>query len=1197
MLSTIRAKETTALAELSSNMPVSRASSGKGRATKKARAKDAESDEDVVSVTDTAKEDAVEDEELPHKAAAKSSKTKGKAAASAASAGMAGSADDIVDMHDMGQVDDEHMAQIEGEFEAEALSQMEVHRADSEAHLCGAVKNLELRNFMNHHHFMVDFGRNVNFIVGVNGSGKSAILTGLTLVLGGQVRSTGRRDFIRDGQDEGELVVTITNEGQDAYKPEEYGKTIKITRTLKKSGTNTWKTSNGQTGKTIKTKASEVQMIAEHFNFQVDNPIAVLNQDMTKKFMQSSTKREKYEFFEKGTSIDLIKSNYQATGNNTFQIGKGIRDQEKGLEMLWKDAEEAEKDYERAKKLENMESEIKKFEEYHSWTFIFELEDKLKATQKQLDIATKDRQKLLDKAELDGEKVDGQKKVAADLQSKSRELENRVKELSKQMHELKAVRKKRMRIETKRKQIQESLSDFKQKQVELNNEIENIKANAESEGEKKMKEQQRLLDKLEGQLTKFEADYKTATDGYYQSREAVEQYKDQLDALASKVQAAKKQTKTALENLKVVQSGSKDRLAAYGKEMMALHKAIQKESSWKGHAPIGPIGLHIEPVDASWSPAIEFCVGASLRSFIVDNNDDRKKLQGIIRRVYSQSFGPSVIEKKAEKSRYVLNDRVDTTRLNPKDALLCEDAIRVDNDQVYNVLVDRSRIHQAVLFKNERKCKDFTDSNPRNLYQGFAYEGPGKKGRFIPSGNPNTKSRFYTDKSNHNSVIGMDMTAMIEVRKAEYDRRVDTERNLVAQEGELRQRFAAEERSLKKFSKERESVDKKRDKVENELNVLRATDVGGVDDVSDHVLKIQEELTQAIEETEQIQKEHETLEQDELQARKAEEPLRIKAEESIKELDACNAEQDELQNKLTQAKENENKYLRRQQRNLKDAQKIKVDMDTYLADVNVQTTALQQQRQAAMDLGMAEPDRADVPKKSVEWFQTKIAKMKKVLATKRGEGEALEKVQQRYHNLREAYQQASHELNQDKLLHQELKKTLASRKKHLRAFQLYVGLKARFNFKSMVKSRSFEGKLHIDHEKREIDILVDTSGKATSSGDHKSDDREYQSVAGLSGGEKSFSNACFVTSMWEAMDCPLRCMDEYDVYMDAMNRTVTTKMLIEIAKQHPHRQFVFLSPLGMKALKSMNETHGVKIISLQDQAARKGQMLMDSFAS
>lgn len=55
----------------------------------------------------------------------------------------------------------------------------------------------------------------------VNGSGKSSILTGLTLVLGGQVKSTGRRDFIRDGEDAGEVIVTITNEGADAFKPEE----------------------------------------------------------------------------------------------------------------------------------------------------------------------------------------------------------------------------------------------------------------------------------------------------------------------------------------------------------------------------------------------------------------------------------------------------------------------------------------------------------------------------------------------------------------------------------------------------------------------------------------------------------------------------------------------------------------------------------------------------------------------------------------------------------------------------------------------------------------------------------------------------------------------------------------------------------------------------------------------------------------
>ena len=38
----------------------------------------------------------------------------------------------------------------------------------------------------------VDFGTNVNFIVGENGSGKSAVLTALVLGLGGKITSTGR---------------------------------------------------------------------------------------------------------------------------------------------------------------------------------------------------------------------------------------------------------------------------------------------------------------------------------------------------------------------------------------------------------------------------------------------------------------------------------------------------------------------------------------------------------------------------------------------------------------------------------------------------------------------------------------------------------------------------------------------------------------------------------------------------------------------------------------------------------------------------------------------------------------------------------------------------------------------------------------------------------------------------------------------
>jgi chromosome segregation ATPase len=56
---------------------------------------------------------------------------------------------------------------------------------------------------MCHERLSFDFGENMNFIIGHNGSGKSAILTGITLALGGKTSSTGRAagmgELVRSG--------------------------------------------------------------------------------------------------------------------------------------------------------------------------------------------------------------------------------------------------------------------------------------------------------------------------------------------------------------------------------------------------------------------------------------------------------------------------------------------------------------------------------------------------------------------------------------------------------------------------------------------------------------------------------------------------------------------------------------------------------------------------------------------------------------------------------------------------------------------------------------------------------------------------------------------------------------------------------------------------------------------------------------
>ena len=61
--------------------------------------------------------------------------------------------------------------------------------------------------------------------------------------------------------------------------------------------------------------------------------------------------RIRYEFFEKGTKIDVIKENYDAIDFNTTKILKGTQDQKDKVDKMCKEAEDAEHEWEEAKKL------------------------------------------------------------------------------------------------------------------------------------------------------------------------------------------------------------------------------------------------------------------------------------------------------------------------------------------------------------------------------------------------------------------------------------------------------------------------------------------------------------------------------------------------------------------------------------------------------------------------------------------------------------------------------------------------------------------------------------------------------------------------------------------------------------------------------------------------------------------------------
>ncbi|KAF8476988.1 P-loop containing nucleoside triphosphate hydrolase protein [Kalaharituber pfeilii] len=139
-----------------------------------------------------------------------------------------------------------------------------------------------------------------------------------------------------------------------------------------------------------------------------------------------------------------------------------------------------------------------------------------------------------------------------------------------------------------------------------------------------------------------------------------------------------------------------------------------------------------------------------------------------------------------------------------------------------------------------------------------------------------------------------------------------------------------------------------------------------------------------------------------------------------------------------------------------------------------------------------------------------------------------------------------------------------------RKFRKYISVKARGQFMWLMSQRGYRGRLYLDHQSRELKLEVQPSQQESDTG---------RGPRTLSGGERSFSTVCLLLALWEAMGSPIRCLDEFDVFMDSVNRTISVKMMIEAAQRSAGRQFILITPQDMS---SINRSTDVKITRLRD---------------
>ena len=58
----------------------------------------------------------------------------------------------------------------------------------------------------------------------------------------------------------------------------------------------------------------------------------------------------------------------------------------------------------------------------------------------------------------------------------------------------------------------------------------------------------------------------------------------------------------------------------------------------------------------------------------------------------------------------------------------------------------------------------------------------------------------------------------------------------------------------------------------------------------------------------------------------------------------------------------------------------------------------------------------------------------------------------------------------------------------------------------------------------------------------------FRDMKTLSGGEKSYSTISLVLALWSQIQPPFRILDEFDVFMDSINRRIALDQIINYAK-------------------------------------------------
>lgn len=103
--------------------------------------------------------------------------------------------------------------------------------------------------------------------------------------------------------------------------------------------------------------------------------------------------------------------------------------------------------------------------------------------------------------------------------------------------------------------------------------------------------------------------------------------------------------------------------------------------------------------------------------------------------------------------------------------------------------------------------------------------------------------------------------------------------------------------------------------------------------------------------------------------------------------------------------------------------------------------------------------------------------------------------------------------------------------------------------------RGHRGFVEVDYRAQRLALAVGPNGQEPT-----------RNMGSLSGGERSISSLAFILALGKEVAPPFNAFDEFDVFMDSVNRRFALQFLLEFAVRHPDRQILLLTPQDISVL-------------------------------